>query len=177
MLRDMSVHDPLTGLFNRRYLNESFRREIHRASRKGASIGVIMLDIDYFKKYNDTLGHDAGDAFLQELGRFLQKNTRLSDIVCRYGGEEFVVVLPEAPLEATKERAEYLRNKVKHLKIEHEGIKSIRETTLSLGVSVFPDNGTTAEEVIKAADEALYDAKNKGRDCVCVTRAKLTKQA
>ena len=177
MLRDMSVHDPLTGLFNRRYLNESFRREIHRAGRKGASIGVIMLDIDYFKKYNDTLGHDAGDAFLQELGRFLQKNTRLSDIVCRYGGEEFVVVLPEAPLEATKERAEYLRNKVKHLKIEHEGIKSIRETTLSLGVSVFPDNGTTAEEVIKAADEALYDAKNKGRDCVCVTRAKLTKQA
>lgn len=109
--------------------------------------------------------------------RFLQKNTRLSDIVCRYGGEEFVVVLPEAPLEATKERAEYLRNKVKHLKIEHEGIKSMSETTLSFGVSVFPDNGTTAEEVIKAADEALYDAKSKGRDCVCVTRVKLTKQA
>jgi diguanylate cyclase (GGDEF)-like protein/PAS domain S-box-containing protein len=162
-LQHQSIRDPLTGLFNRRYLEESLTREIHRASREHRSLGIIMLDVDHFKRFNDTFGHEAGDAVLRELGLFLKKHIRSSDIACRYGGEEFMLILPEASLEPSLERAEQLREGVKHLNMEHHR-QALGGITLSLGVAVFPDCGLTGEAVIRAADAALYRAKNEGRD-------------
>ncbi|MCU0515949.1 MAG: PAS domain S-box protein [Oscillatoria sp. Prado101] len=162
-LQHQSIRDPLTGLFNRRYLEESLTREIHRASRDRQSLGIIMLDVDHFKRYNDTFGHEAGDAVLRELGLFLKKHIRSSDIACRYGGEEFMLILPEASLEHSIERAEQLREGIKHLNLEHHR-QPLGGITLSLGVAVFPDCGLTGEAVIRAADAALYRAKIQGRD-------------
>ncbi|MFB2971405.1 PAS domain S-box protein [Aerosakkonema sp. BLCC-F183] len=164
-LQHQSIRDVLTGLFNRRYLEESLEREIHRAKRKQQSLGIIMLDVDHFKQFNDTFGHDAGDAVLRELGLLLQKQIRASDIACRYGGEELTVILPETSLEDTRKRAEQLRLAVKHLSVQHHG-QLLGAITLSLGVAVFPDCGNTGEEIIQAADAALYRAKKQGRDRV-----------
>jgi diguanylate cyclase (GGDEF)-like protein/PAS domain S-box-containing protein len=164
-LQHQSIRDPLTGLFNRRYLEESLTREIHRASRDRQSLGIIMLDVDHFKRFNDTFGHDAGDAVLRELGLFLKKYIRSSDIACRYGGEEFMLILPEASLEQTKLRAEQVREGIKHLNMQHHR-QPLGGITLSLGVAVFPDCGLTGEAVIRAADAALYRAKIQGRDRV-----------
>ncbi|WP_017721041.1 PAS domain S-box protein [Kamptonema formosum] len=162
-LQHQSIRDPLTGLFNRRYLEESLTREIHRASREQQSLGIIMLDVDHFKRFNDTFGHEAGDAVLRELGLFLKQHIRSSDIACRYGGEEFMLILPEASLEHTQERAEGLREGVKHLNMEHHR-QPLGGITLSLGVAVFPEHGLAGEAVIRAADAALYRAKILGRD-------------
>ena len=167
-LRSMSIHDPLTGLFNRRYMEEFFRREVHVANRKGTQVGVIMLDIDHFKRFNDTLGHDAGDALLKELGKFLRKNCRDSDVVCRYGGEEFVIVMPEATIDVTTGRAEAIRENVKLLRLDYEGMRSAGSIAVSLGVAVFPEHGVTIERVLKSADDAMYKAKRGGRDRVCI---------
>jgi diguanylate cyclase (GGDEF)-like protein len=166
-LRELSIRDHLTNLYNRKYLDETLDREIQRAARKQLPLGVILLDIDHFKCFNDSLGHAAGDTLLKELGKLLAGQVRLSDIACRYGGEEFVLILPEAPLEVTKARAEHLRERVKHLNLEHnnQGLGSI---TISLGVAVFPDHGVTSEALLKSADTALYRAKNEGRDCVVI---------
>lgn len=164
-LQHQSIRDPLTGLFNRRYLEESLEREIHRADRKQQSVGIIMLDVDRFKRFNDTYGHDAGDAVLRELGVFLQRYIRGSDIACRYGGEELTLILPEASLEVTSERAEQLRQGVKHLNVYHHS-EALGIITLSLGVAVFPTHGVTGEAVIQSADNALYRAKKEGRDRV-----------
>ena len=128
---------------------------------------MIMFDIDNFKDFNNVYGHDGGDALLHQLGNFLLKKTRGGDIVCRYGGEEFVVVLPSASLENTRIRAEEIREGVKDLLVYHLG-KPMRKCTLSFGVSAFPERGTTSESLIKSADTALYSAKNEGRDRVVV---------
>ena len=166
-LKHLSVRDPLTGLFNRRYMEESMERELIRAQRQAKEMGVIMVDIDYFKRFNDTFGHDGGDALLRKLGNFLQKHVRGSDIACRYGGEEFTLILPEASLEVTHQRAEKIRESVKDLRV-HQGQKVLDPITLSMGVAVFPGHGTTHRALLQAADVALYRAKETGRDRVCL---------
>lgn len=169
-LKNLSVRDPLTSLFNRRYMEETLEREISRAGRKGITIGVIMLDIDYFKNFNDTFGHDIGDTILAELGKFLQKNIRGSDIACRYGGEEFMIILPDASLEMTLQRAEFLRKTVKELQSWHN-LRPMKTITLSFGIAVFPEHGQTIEKLLKASDTALYQAKKEGRNRVCTAES------
>ena len=164
-LRQQSIRDVLTGLFNRRYMEETLERELKRAERENKSVGVVMFDIDHFKEFNDLAGHDGGDALLRELGVFLNKSTRGGDIVCRYGGEEFLAVLPGISIENARLRAEELRQGAKELLVYHLG-KPLAKCTISLGVAVFPENGQTSEALLKAADNALYRAKNEGRDRV-----------
>jgi len=164
-LRNQSIRDPLTGLFNRRYLEETVERELRRAERHHTSLGVIMLDIDHFKQFNDRFGHDGGDALLRELGPMLQKTVRKEDIACRYGGEEFLLALPDASFEDTVARAEQLQNMAQALDVVHRG-RSLGQVTLSLGVAVFPTHGTTTDILIRAADTALYRAKQNGRSRV-----------
>jgi diguanylate cyclase (GGDEF)-like protein/PAS domain S-box-containing protein len=166
-LRHQSIRDPLTGLFNRRYLEETLERELHRAARGHRPVGVIMLDLDHFKRFNDTFGHAAGDALLHELGKFLRAHVRGEDVACRYGGEEFTLVLSDAPRAVARQRAERLREEVKRLQPRHGG-RPLGAVTLSLGVAVFPDHGSTGEDMLKAADAALYRAKRGGRDRVVV---------
>ena len=164
-LRYQSLRDPLTGLFNRRYLEESLAREIDRAKRKQHFIGIIMIDIDRFKRFNDTHGHEAGDIVLQQVGNYLQKQIRQYDIACRYGGEELVIVMPDASIENTILRAEEIREGIKQLDLEHEG-KKLDRITISVGVSCFPDDGIEFQSLIRTADKALYQAKQQGRDRV-----------
>ncbi|OGO87187.1 MAG: hypothetical protein A2Y15_07810 [Clostridiales bacterium GWF2_36_10] len=167
-LRQQSIRDILTGLFNRRYMEEALERELRRAAREKTQVGVIMFDIDHFKEFNDLSGHDGGDAMLRELGVFLNKSARGEDVFCRYGGEEFVTVLPGATLEETRLRAEELRQGVKQLLVYHLG-KPLGKCTISLGVAAFPEHGLTIDELLKNADNALYQAKNEGRDRVVLT--------
>lgn len=164
-LRDLAIRDALTGLFNRRYLDETLVRELRRAQRQQHKVGVIMLDIDHFKQFNDTYGHDAGDTLLREMAIFLQKHIRSDDIACRYGGEEFMLILPGASLDDTQRRALDLRTGVKRLEVQHNG-QWLGRVTISVGVAVFPDHGSTDDEIIKAADKALFLAKRRGRDQV-----------
>lgn len=164
-LRELSIRDPLTGLFNRRYLEEVLALEMIRAVRDHYSIGIIMADIDYFKRFNDVHGHAAGDFVLVQVSNLLRTHVRLSDITCRYGGEEFVLILPEASREITLKRAEQIRDAVRNLHVQYEG-QSFDAVTLSLGVAVFPDHGTTHDEILRAVDNALYQAKHAGRDRV-----------
>lgn len=164
-LRTQSIQDPLTGLFNRRYLEETATREIQRASSSQNSLGMILLDVDHFKRFNDTFGHQAGDTVLREVGRFLNRNIRGKDLACRYGGEEFILIIPEATLDYTIQRASYLRSGIKSLRIEHDG-QLLGSITSSFGVACFPEHGLTLQAVIAAADAALYRAKASGRDRV-----------
>jgi diguanylate cyclase (GGDEF)-like protein len=167
MLQNQSIRDPLTGLFNRRFLEESLERELRRAAHNQRPLGVIMIDVDHFKQFNDRFGHDAGDAVLQKLGLFLKEFIRTSDIACRYGGEELVLILPEAPIEVTRRRAEQIRTAVKNLHLLHNS-QLLGSITLSLGVASFPEHGSTAQGLIQLADAALYTAKREGRDRVCL---------
>ena len=162
-LRNQSIRDPLTGLFNRRYMEKSLQQELYRAERHQKSLGIIMLDIDHFKSFNDNFGHEAGDIVLQELGKFLQNSIRKSDIACRYGGEELMLILPEASLEITEQRAEQIRLGVKQLRVQY-GRQYLGQITISLGVACFPEQGLSGDAVIQAADSALYRAKKQGRD-------------
>lgn len=162
-LQHQAVRDPLTGLFNRRYLEETFDREISRASRGERPIGVIMLDLDHFKRVNDTIGHTAGDELLRELGRFLLANVRDEDVACRYGGEEFTLILPDATLRHTARRAEQLCEGIRHLHVSHRG-RTVGPLTASCGIAAYPEHGATSEALIRAADVALYRAKEAGRD-------------
>jgi diguanylate cyclase (GGDEF)-like protein/PAS domain S-box-containing protein len=166
-LHYQSIHDGLTGLFNRRYLEETLEREIHKAVRQQNTLGVIMLDIDHFKQFNDIYGHKAGDTMLQAVSTFLQTHIRSADVACRYGGEEFTIILPDATLEDTQKRAEQLARGVKNLQVEYGG-KILGIVTLSLGVACYPTHGKRGEEVIRVADSALYRAKAEGRDRVVV---------
>jgi len=164
-LREQSVRDHQTGLFNRRYMKETLERELLRASRKQLSLGIIMLDVDNFKRYNDTFGHAAGDAILQELGKLLLEHFRGEDIPSRYGGDEFIIVMPDASPEVTKARAELIRENVHHIKFKGQTLEVV---TLSLGVAAFPKDGSTSIELLKAVDDKLYHAKHEGRDRVVV---------
>jgi diguanylate cyclase (GGDEF)-like protein/PAS domain S-box-containing protein len=164
-LRELSMRDHLTGLFNRRYLEENLKREIMRTKRKNSTLGVIMIDIDKFKHTNDTFGHAAGDYILQEVGSLLLGTIREEDILSRYGGDEFVIVFPEIPQGIAIERAEFMRNQVLQHKF-HFRRKKILGITLSLGVAIFPKNGKTIEALLQSADRALYQAKHEGRNRV-----------
>jgi len=168
-LRWQSIRDQLTGLFNRRYMEESFDRELRRAIRNRRSLGVIMLDVDHFKNFNDTFGHESGDTLLTALGDLLQSRTRREDIACRYGGEEFALILPEAELAVTQQRAEELREEVKQLRVRYRG-KVLDKITLSIGVSFYPEYGDIATDLIRIADAALYRAKTEGRDRVVLAQ-------
>ena len=164
-LRQQSIRDPLTGLFNRRYLEESLAVEIQRAKRSNSPFSVLMIDLDHFKRFNDTHGHEAGDIVLQTLGQFLQRHVRGGDIACRYGGEEFILVLPGTNLELAQQRAEELSAGVRTLQVDFSGT-SLGPLSISAGVATFPNHGDGAEMVLQAADLALYQAKNEGRDRV-----------
>ncbi len=164
-LRSQSIRDPLTGLYNRRYMEESLEREIRRAARNSKPVGAIMIDLDHFKRFNDTFGHEAGDMLLREFGNLARFRTRKEDIACRYGGEEFIIILPEASLENTLRRAEEIREAVSHLDLKSAG-RPIGAVTASLGVAVFPNHADSVEALVRGADAALYEAKHRGRNRV-----------
>lgn len=164
------IRDPLTGLFNRRYLEESLEREISKANRQKIPLGLIMLDADHFKSFNDTYGHIAGDTVLKHLSKLLVRNSRREDIACRYGGEEFVLVLPGTEKKVARQRAEDLRKIVQNGEtLTHES-KELPNITISLGIALLPDHGNTAAELITEADKALYRAKENGRNQVVIAR-------
>jgi diguanylate cyclase (GGDEF)-like protein len=167
-LRLQSIRDSLTGLYNRRYLNEVLEREVRRAARGQRHLAVILLDVDGFKGLNDAYGHEAGDTFLRELGAFLQKRVREEDVACRYGGDEFVIILTETSLETARRRARQLREGIKTLTVPHRG-QYLTPPTVSMGAALYPDHGSSADELIRAADDALYKAKARGRDCIVVS--------
>jgi diguanylate cyclase (GGDEF)-like protein len=169
-LRNQSIRDPLTSLFNRRYMEETLERELRRAERGRHQVAVIMLDLDHFKEFNDTFGHEAGDVLLRDLARLLKSSMRSEDVACRYGGEEFVLILPETSPEVALRRGEQLREAVKRMYVSHRG-QLIGGVSMSLGAACFPDNGSTGDALLQAADAALYAAKNSGRDRVIVASA------
>lgn len=166
-LREQSIRDPLTRLFNRRFLEESLDRELQLAGRKRQSIAVLFLDLDHFKKFNDTFGHDAGDMVLQSLADLFRNFFRATDICCRYGGEEFAIVLPESTSQDAAIRADALRSEVKSLRLHYKK-QPLGPLTVSVGVAAFPEHGSTFEELLKIADQCLYASKNRGRDVVTV---------
>jgi diguanylate cyclase (GGDEF)-like protein/PAS domain S-box-containing protein len=167
-LREQTIRDPLTKLYNRRYLEDALSRELSRARRAETSVGIIMLDVDDFKRFNDTHGHPMGDELLRALGEHLKSHVRPEDIPCRYGGEEFTLIMPGASIEIVRERAEKLRGGFKELRLSHgAGVENLLATTsLSCGVAVFPEHGANLEQVLRAADAALYEAKKGGKDRV-----------
>lgn len=163
-LREQAIRDPVTGLYNRRFLNEVLEIELARANREKQPISLVMLDLDRFKVFNDTHGHTAGDRLLKMLGGMLREQTRQGDFACRYGGEEFIIVMPGAPLNAALKRAEHWRQMFSRTTIHYEG-KTL-QTTFSAGVASFPTHGDTLDTLLKAADDALYAAKRAGRNRV-----------
>jgi diguanylate cyclase (GGDEF)-like protein len=164
-LRIQSIRDPLSGLFNRRYLEESLEREVVRCERRGLPLAVMMLDVDHFKRFNDAHGHDGGDALLTQFAALLQSMCRGEDIACRFGGEEFTLILPETPPEAAAARAEQIRAGTENLRVMHRKAQ-LTPVTVSIGVACFPRDGTRGEELIRNADVALYRAKHEGRNRV-----------
>ena len=170
-LKGQALRDPLTGLYNRRFLDEMVDRAAAQAERRGGHVAVLMLDLDHFKQVNDRYGHAVGDAALRDVAAMLQGRLRRSDVACRYGGEEMLILMPDCSIADATARAEDLRNGVAGL---HDGDGSaLPRLTVSIGVATFPDNGRTMEEVIRAADEALYAAKRGGRNRVVAAAAPL----
>ncbi|MBI5053692.1 MAG: diguanylate cyclase [Chloroflexi bacterium] len=167
-LRQQAIRDPITKLFNRRYMEETLIREVSRAQRNDQSLSVIMIDIDHFKEFNDSFGHEAGDLVLQSLARFLSTRVRGSDVACRYGGEEFTLILPSATLDLARKRAEQIREGIQSIQVKYGG-QTLGPITLSLGVAVFPDHGVTGEAILQLADAALYRAKQTGRNRVVIS--------
>jgi diguanylate cyclase (GGDEF)-like protein/PAS domain S-box-containing protein len=155
LLREQALRDSLSGLYNRRYFEEALDHEIRRAVRKQSSVGLMMVDVDHFKRLNDSNGHNAGDALLRSVAALLQSRLRAADVVCRYGGDEFAVIMPEASLDDTLKKAEELRLSTKSLGV-----------TISIGVAAFPRDGSSPDTLIQEADTALYAAKAAGRDHV-----------
>ncbi|WDP91782.1 MAG: GGDEF domain-containing protein [Desulfobacter sp.] len=168
-LRDQAIRDALTTLYNRRFLLESAEQQISRAGRRNQSLGLLMMDLDHFKKINDTHGHDTGDHILKEFGLMLRGMVRAEDIPCRYGGEEFTLILPETGHEATCQTAQKICDRIRshEFSLDH---RSPGTVTISVGGAVYPDNGTTLDQLIKEADKALYTAKSQGRDRVVMAK-------
>ncbi len=169
-LRLKSIRDPLTGLYNRRFLEEWLEREISRSGRAACSLGVLMLDLDHFKSFNDTFGHQSGDLALREVCGLLQRSVRGSDVVCRFGGEEISILLPDTDLATAAEIAEKLRIQIGQLSIHRNG-QPLGSLHASIGVASFPQHGRTPEDILHAADVALYTAKSGGRNRVCIVSA------
>ncbi len=159
--------DPLTRLSNRRELRERLPREMIRAQHRSGKVAALMIDLDLFKNINDTYGHNAGDLVLREVGQLLRAGIRASDIACRYGGEEIVLILPDTALKVATERAESIRTSIKELPIVHEG-RTIGPVTVSIGVAIYPDHAEDAESLLRVADDALYQAKHGGRDRIAI---------
>ncbi len=166
-LRYQSVRDPLTRLYNRRYMQESLERELARMKRNDTHLAVIMLDLDHFKRFNDTHGHAAGDAVLQKLADYFQSNLRTEDIASRYGGEEFTLVLSNIDAENAARRADILRKGVHGLDVIFQE-QPLGEFSVSMGLAMYPDDGETPEVLLQAADKALYRAKQDGRNRLCL---------
>lgn len=162
-LRESAIRDVLTGLYNRRFMQESLTRELTRIRRVGSVVALALIDVDHFKNFNDTFGHDAGDEVLRSIGQLLTNFRKGEDLACRYGGEEFLLVLPEIGFEKTVEKLEGLRKLVTNLSLFHEG-KPLPKITISIGVAFFPEEANSIESLIKLADTALYSAKQAGRD-------------
>ncbi len=150
-------------------MEESLDREISRALRSNKPLSIIMIDLDRPKSINDTYGHVAWDIALKELSSFLQSSMRASDIVCRYGGEKFLIIMPETTLKSAMERAEIIRTRAPNLTIVH-GLKKIPMPTCSIGVATLPTHGISADVLVQAADAAVYSAKSNGRNCICVAQ-------
>lgn len=168
-LREQAVRDPLTGLYNRRHLDATLADGLARCGAEGLPLSLLMIDIDHFKRINDTHGHAAGDAMLQALAQLLQRHVRVQDLACRHGGEEFVLLLPDTPLAVARERAEALRRAFEVLEVRHG--PEVLSTTLSCGVAAFPQHAGQPLALMARADEALYDAKVRGRNRVVVQGA------
>lgn len=163
-LQEQAIRDPLTNVYNRRYMNEFLSQEVARAERDGTPLSVVIMDMDNFKMFNDTYGHKCGDIILQEIAAFLVQHTRKGDVVCRFGGEEFVILMPGATLEKAYERAETWRQDFADTTIEYEGMKL--SATFSAGVASYPQHGDTDEFILQAADRALYQSKDAGKNKV-----------
>ncbi|HTN70526.1 MAG TPA: diguanylate cyclase [Methylomirabilota bacterium] len=170
-LSEEAIHDPLTGLFNRRFLEETLSRDVFRAQRRDSPLCVVMLDLDDFKRFNDTFGHDVGDSLLRELGNVLRENLRKGDISCRYGGDEFVVVLLDSALADTQKRVEQICVLLKEMQIRH-GRPLLDTVTASAGIAQAGVHGSNPSELLRAADKALYAAKEAGRDRVVIYQSK-----
>lgn len=162
-LRLEAMQDPLTGLYNRRFLEVALKREFARGAREGNSVAVMMIDVDRFKRFNDTQGHDAGDVVLRQFGQLLMDHCRAAELACRFGGEEFTLVVPGASREATAVVAERLLGAVRQMKVITDGMV-LPGLTVSIGIAFFPEHGEATADVIHAADQALYAAKEAGRD-------------
>jgi len=171
-LRDQSIRDPLTGLFNRRFMQECLDRELLRGTRKNRSLAVIFIDVDHFKRFNDVFGHEAGDQVLRSMGDFFRSHFRGDDIICRYGGEEFAIILPESSAQDAASRAELLRIAARTLKLKHNDV-TLDPVTLSAGIAGFPEHASSARELLQVADACLYEAKKSGRDRVILAKAKV----
>ncbi len=169
-LRQQSIRDPLTNLFNRRYLEETLERELRRSARYQRPLGIILFDIDFFKRYNDTYGHEAGDQVLHSLGNFLLSHLRAEDIACRYGGEEFVLLLIESNLQDTCQRADTIREGISKVQVEFQD-RLLEPIHISGGVAAFPEHGISLMDLIRAADKALYAAKHQGRNQIVSAEA------
>lgn len=166
-LRQQSIRDPLTGLFNRRYMTETLEREVRRVERHYRPLSVLMLDLDHFKRFNDTFGHEVGDLVLRRVSELLLSLSRTSDVACRYGGEEFILILPDMALEMARQRAEQLRQGAFMLDLRHNG-QALGTVTLSIGVAAFPEHGASGQALLQAAEAALYRAKQGGRNRIAV---------
>jgi diguanylate cyclase (GGDEF)-like protein len=162
-LEDQSIRDGLTGLFNRHFMEIALDRELRRAARHQKEVAVLMLDVDHFKQFNDTFGHEAGDNVLREVAEIFRQAVRTEDIICRYGGEEFVIILPEVGINDALERAEAIRRLVGDIRLHYRG-RSLREVTISVGVALYPQNAESVDQILRVADHALYEAKDKGRN-------------
>jgi diguanylate cyclase (GGDEF)-like protein len=163
-----STIDPLTGLHNRRVLDDYFDAGIRTALEQQRQVALLVLDIDHFKSFNDCLGHDCGDLALREVGALLRRSVRHDDIVCRMGGEEFAVVLPDTPPQEAERTADQLRRLVEGLRLQHDG-RMLATITVSIGVATLDPKGDTANALLRRADRALYRAKAAGRNCVAVS--------
>ena len=168
-LRLQAVRDPLTGLYNRRYMQEFLERELHSARRRRRPVSVMMLDLDHFKRYNDSFGHAAGDRALAAVGEILLRSVRAEDIACRYGGEEFTLILPECNLQQANVRAEIIRIRVAET-CSHSGGKPSDALTISIGVAAFDETTDRVDLLLKFADDALYEAKHQGRNRIVQAR-------
>jgi diguanylate cyclase (GGDEF)-like protein len=163
-LEEQALRDSLTGLHNRRYLDDMLERELPRAQRYGYPVSIVLADLDHFKVLNDTYGHQAGDAFLRAVAAKLNEGVRAGDMVCRWGGEEFALVLPNMSLRDAQQRAETWLSKVRDMRVRFGEFEL--KLTMSAGIAAYPGNGRAPAELLKAADDALYQAKRDGRDCI-----------